>query len=395
LYLSYRIGVSGLAGLGFIDVAVDWFSWLLSIVVVDPVRVLASLFGVFLSFTVLGAVLYWLTRLRVAERTSARLLSCWLTVLLQKPVWVYPASRALQLLLVIVSIAPFSVMIYYTYYSEPWRFHCAALILITALSIVPVAVSAKAGVLILEQGRPTRGPMGDEVLVLDVVKEVGRKYGCLGDADVLIWESDGINAFVNKSRGRVRVAVTRGALKRLTREELEAMLAHECGHLDAGLLRRLFGRGYFAAPAVATVVLFVASAATTMVLSAHLVSMLIEPTTVAELAFSTLPAILALISAFILSTCYNMLNEILADLKSVEITGSDALATALSKMELYSGSVNIKDLLKKHLGQKFALLYPVVRAFISVIDAHPPLQLRIHVIKEYHRKIFETRGLTT
>jgi len=108
--------VSGLAGLGFVDVAVDWFSWLLSIVVVDPVGVLASLFGVFLSFIILGAVLFWLTRLRVAERASARLLSYWLTVLLQRPVWVYPASRALQLLLVMVSIAPFSVVIYYTYY---------------------------------------------------------------------------------------------------------------------------------------------------------------------------------------------------------------------------------------------------------------------------------------
>jgi Zn-dependent protease with chaperone function len=90
-----------------------------------------------------------------------------------------------------------------------------------------------------------------------------------------------------------------------------------------------------------------------------------------------------------------MLEEILADLKSVEITGSDALANALSKMELYSGSVDIKDLLKKHLGRKFALLYPVVRAFMSVIDAHPPFQLRIHVIKEYHQRIFETRSLTT
>jgi Zn-dependent protease with chaperone function len=203
----------------------------------------------------------------------------------------------------------------------------------------------------------------------------------------LIWDSDGINAFVNKSRGRVRIAVTRGALERLTREELEAMLAHECGHLDAGLLRRLFGRGYFAAPAVG---LFVASATTTMVLSAHLVSTLIEPATVTELAFSTSLAILAVITAFILSTCYSMLEEILADLKSVEIAGSDALANALSKMELYSGSVDIEGLLKKHLGRKFVLLYPIARAFISIIDAHPPLQLRIHVVREYYRRVAKT-----
>ena len=53
------------------------------------------------------------------------------------------ASRALQLLLVTVSIALFSVVIYYTCYSEPWRSRRVTLILITALSIVPVAASAK------------------------------------------------------------------------------------------------------------------------------------------------------------------------------------------------------------------------------------------------------------
>jgi Zn-dependent protease with chaperone function len=164
------------------------------------------------------------------------------------------------------------------------------------------------------------------------------------------------------------------------------MLAHECGHLGAGLLRR-FGRGYFAAPAVG---LFVASAATTIVLSAHLVSTLIEPATVAELAFSTSLAILALITAFILSTYYSMLEEILADLKSVEITGSDALASALVKMEQFNKPVDIEGLLKKHLGRKFALLYPIVSAFIIIIDAHPPLQLRIRVVREYYRRVAKT-----
>jgi spore maturation protein SpmA len=36
---------------------------------------------VFLSFAVLSGMLYWLTRLRVAEKASARLLSYQLTVL--------------------------------------------------------------------------------------------------------------------------------------------------------------------------------------------------------------------------------------------------------------------------------------------------------------------------
>jgi len=67
-------------------------------------------------------------------------------------------------------------------------------------------------------------------------------------------------------------------------------------------------------------------------------------------------------------------------LKSVEITGSDALASALVKMEQFNKPVDIEGLLKKHLGRKFTLLYPIVRAFIIIIDAHPPLQLRIRKV---------------
>jgi len=110
---------------------------------------------------------------------------------------------------------------------------------------------------------------------------------------------------------------------------------------------------------------------------------------------STVLAVLALFTGFVLSTLHHMLVEILANLKSVEITGSNAMASVLVKMEQFNKPVDIEGLLKKHLSRKLVLLYPVVKAFVSVIDAHPPLQLRIHVIKEYHQRIFETWGLTT
>ena len=85
-----------------------------------------------------------------------------------------------------------------------------------------------------------------------------------------------------------------------------------------------------------------------------------------------------------------MLEDIPANLKSVEVTSSDTLAGTLSKMEQYNGSMDIRGLLKKHLGRKFTSLYPIVRTFILIIDARQPLQLRIHVVREYYRRIIKT-----
>ena len=216
----------------------------------------------------------------------------------------------------------------------------------------------------------------------EVVERVGRRCTLLENAEVLIQESDSVGAYVELAKSG-RVTVTRGALERLTREELEAALAHECGHLlhqvDALLL---------AIP-----------------LTTFLLPIVYLPLDVGlavlggadppGLFLSTVLAVSILLAEFILSVHYRMLVEVLADLKSVEITGSDALASVLAKIEEFNKPVDIEGLLKKHLGRKLALLYPVVKAYITITNAYPPVQLRIHVIKEYHQRIFETRSLTT
>jgi len=379
----YGVGVSGLAGLGFIDVVVDRFSCLLlfldwgswfPLVVVDPVRVLASLLGVFLSFTVLGGVLYWLTRLRVAERASARLLSYWLTVLLQRPVWVYSVARALELTSVLLSMLLLSAVVYY---SGLWSIHLIASILVV-LVVVLVASYHYIVKPVLDKTHPTREPRDSERWVRGVVKGVVRGCGRFGNIEVLIWEGDDINAYVSRSGGRVRVAVTRGALERLTREELKAMLAHECGHLfyRVDVLLLAFPLMAFLFPIV--------------FLPLEIGLAVLRAVDSSRLLLSTVLAILTLFAGFVLSVHHRMLGETLADLKSVEITGSNAPASVLVKMEQFNKPVDIEGLSKKHLGRRFTLLYPIARAIISIIDAHPPFQLRIHVVREYYRRVTKT-----
>jgi len=109
-----------------------------------------------------------------------------------------------------------------------------------------------------------------------------------------------------------------------------------------------------------------------------------------SLFLSTMLAVLTLFAGFVLSMHYRMVEEVMADLKSVEITGSDALASVLAKIEEFNKPVDIEGLLKKHRGRKLVLFYPVVKAYITITNAYPPLHLRIHVIKEYHQRIFKT-----
>jgi len=364
----------GPADLGFIGVVADWFSRLLSTVVVDPVGVLASLLGASLSFTALSALLYLVTRLRVAERVSAGLLSCWLKVPLQRPVRVRLVARALELTSALLSMLLVSAVVYY---SGLWNIYFIACILVV-LAVLLVASHHYIVKPVLDKTHPSREPGDSERWVRGVVEGVVRGCGRFGDIEVLIWEGGGINAYVSRSGGQVSVAVTRGALERLAREELKAMLAHECGHLSCivDVSLSIFPVAAFLFP----IVLLPADIGLTLLRYAG------HP----RLIPSTVLAVLTLLAGFVLSVHHRMLEEALADLKSVEITGSDALASVLAKTEEFKKPVDIEGLLKKHLGRKLALLYPIARAFISIIDAHPPLQLRIHMVREFYRRATKT-----
>ena len=131
------------------------------------------------------------------------------------------------------------------------------------------------------------------------------------------------------------------------------------------------------------------------VLSTNTVLALLEPVETPRLFTSTLTTALALFTTFISVIYQRMLGELVADVKSVEITGGKVLETVLSKIEQVNKPADIKGLLRKHLGHAEFLFSPIVRALLLINDVHPPTQLRIRLIKEHHQRIFETRSLTT
>ena len=76
---------------------------------------------------------------------------------------------------------------------------------------------------------------------MDVLGELRHVCSGLGGAEVLIEETGNTDASIDQSAKPVRVVITRGALEKLTGEELKAMLIHECGHLDTALFHRVTG----------------------------------------------------------------------------------------------------------------------------------------------------------
>jgi Zn-dependent protease with chaperone function len=263
-----------------------------------------------------------------------------------------------------------------------------------AASVVPIAVLAVESRVVSEGARTTVRPLGSsEEWVMGVLGELRHVCSGLGGAEVLVEETGNINASIDQSAKPVRVVITRGALEKLTEEELKAMLAHECGHLDTGLFYRV--TGIASLPFLLAVVTTLVLAVVIGVLSTNTVLALLEPVETPRLFTSTLTTALALFTTFISVIYQRMLGELVADVKSVEITGGKVLETVLSKIEQVNKPADIKGLLRKHLGHAEFLFSPIVRALLLINDVHPPTQLRIRLIKEHHQRIFETRSLTT
>lgn len=88
-------------------------------------------------------------------------------------------------------------------------------------------------------GLPLTGPRDPlERRLLNVVDEMALASGQPAPAVFLLHREEGINAFVAGWEPRdAALAVTQGALRRLTRDELQGLVAHEFGHIREGDMR--------------------------------------------------------------------------------------------------------------------------------------------------------------
>ncbi len=216
----------------------------------------------------------------------------------------------------------------------------------------------------------------------NVVEEMTIASGLGRMPDVYVIDEDAPNAFaVGQNRSRAAVAVTRGLLRRLNRDELQGVIAHEIGHVcnldirfmtmaavmlgsivllsDVFLRSLWFGggrrRGRGGGSGQAQLILVVASIAL---------------------------AILAPILARLLYFACSRQREYLADASAARFTRyPEGLASALEKISRPTGGKVGRKGANRALAPMYIVRPEGFRSLTGMFSTHPPLERRIGILR--------------
>ncbi len=234
--------------------------------------------------------------------------------------------------------------------------------------------------------------------LIDMVREIARKSG-IKPPKVKIAEIDIPNAFAYSSplAGR-RVAVTRGLIRLLPREEIKAVIAHEIGHLKHKDVQTILLISFFP------------------VLLYYLGRMLIESSFFYErrrdegLAAMLLIGFIALVAGILFNFIvmhFNRLREYYADAHSAISLGSGRpLQRALARLDLAYKRRYLRAELSRSQAVAMLFIYafvdffydPIdeyidelrhrkVSALIEIFSSHPPIPKRIRFLDDLEAKI--------
>jgi heat shock protein HtpX len=193
--------------------------------------------------------------------------------------------------------------------------------------------------------------------------------------DVGIYESNDINAFATgPSKSNSLVAVSTGLLHKMTRDEAEAVLAHEVAHISNGdmvtmtLLQGIVNAfGMFLARAIGFVLSQFAGEEKQPLV--QLVS-----TIVLDILFSIL-------GLFVVSA-YSRRREYRADADSAKLAGRNKMIAALEKLKTEYGQIlNRNSEPERNKGLAALQISNRRNKFLSLLSTHPDLDDRIAKLK--------------
>ncbi len=201
-------------------------------------------------------------------------------------------------------------------------------------------------------------------------------------------DEDGINAFASgTSPEQSAIAVTRGALERLSRDELQGVVAHEFSHILHGdvqlnirLASYIFGLTFISHVGARIIS---ASSDSTYVRRRNerdgkgrgAILILITG------LFFTLFGLLGKLVSIILNAAISREREYLADATAVQLTRNpEGISGALKKIGGYSKGAEISASAARGLSHFFLASSHVPRFFEKLYASHPPLLERIHRI---------------
>lgn len=213
--------------------------------------------------------------------------------------------------------------------------------------------------------------------LLNVVDEMRIASG-LPIPRVYLMESDGMNAFAaGRNPGEAAVAVTRGLLARLTREELQGVIAHEMAHIKS----RDTLYNICAAVLVGSIALLADMFLRGAAFGGRRQGGRAGRGNAAFLLLGVLFAILAPIAAKVLQMSISRQREYHADAEAAEFTRNPlGLAAALEKISQGGSGVPGRNRGTQHL----FIVNPISRfteSSTALLSTHPPTSLRIQRLR--------------
>ncbi len=277
-----------------------------------------------------------------------------------------------------------------------WRWDVLACV--AAITVVVIAIgslwkthtlSGGGAVVATEMGGKLVNPHTDdpdERKLLNVVEEIAIASGVAVPLVFVLNEEKGINAFAaGYTPNDAAVAVTRGCLQLLNRDELQGVIAHEFSHVLNGDMRlniRLIGIvfGILALAVVGKTILY-SMAHGTRVRSSRQGGGAI----VAIMVLGGLLCVIGYIGVFfgrIIKAAVSRQREFLADASAVAFTRNpDGLAGALKKIGGYKHRAHVLAPAAEEASHMFfgnAMSESVL--FANAMSTHPPLAERVHRI---------------
>ncbi|MDR2033337.1 MAG: M48 family metallopeptidase [Helicobacteraceae bacterium] len=228
----------------------------------------------------------------------------------------------------------------------------------------------------------------EEKRLLNVVEEIALASGVANPNLYILEQESGINAFAaGDSKERATIAVTRGALVYLTRDELQGVIAHEFSHIlneDMKLNMRAIGL-------IAGIAMFAEIGRILMNVFAQSVSRrrsnksngAIGVLAVCGAALFLIGSVGAFFAS-IIKAALNRQREYLADASAVQFTRlTDGIAEALKKIGGSNSAIHTQN------ASMFSHLC-FANCASGLFDTHPPLKERIKRIDPYWNGKFIT-----
>ncbi|MFO8025467.1 protease HtpX [Thiohalophilus sp.] len=209
-----------------------------------------------------------------------------------------------------------------------------------------------------------------EQWLVETVREQSRRAG-IGTPDVAIYQSGDINAFATGARrDSALVAVSTGLLNSMSRDEAEAVLAHEVSHVANGdMITLALIQGV-----VNTFVIFLSR------VIGHLVDRMVFKVERGHGPAFWITAIVAEIILGILASIivmwFSRQREFRADAGGAQLAGRQKMVHALEALQRSVDRPHLPDQLAA-----FGISGKIGRGFSRLFMSHPPLAERIAVLK--------------